>query len=150
LRLASPPARRLSCKTLGIKSTTRQAPFGMNALATTPQPLHEMVPVLLVLSFLLLAAVSLIARVFNWVAKKPVLNGSYLVLLLLLLSIAALTALSLFHPKVSLYGSRILGQGTAALVPAAVVSLILGRRFSRKKQQARQGIAGSRTQQGTG
>ncbi len=108
----------------------------MNPLDTTPQPLHQMVPVLLVLSFLLLAALSLIARVVNWLAKRPLLNGAYLALLLLLLSMAALTGLGLFHPKVTLYGSRMLGQGMAALIPAAAVSFFLGRRFSRKKRQS--------------
>jgi hypothetical protein len=104
----------------------------MNPLDTSPQPIHQMVPVLLLLSFILLVVVSLTCRLVNWVAKKPLTNGAHVAFGLLLLAMAALTAVSLFHPKVTLYGSRILGQGMAALIPATALSFYLGRRFSRR------------------
>ena len=108
----------------------------MNPLDPSPQPLHQMVPVLLTLSFILLALVSLIGRLVNWLARRPLMNAGYVVCALLLLAMAALTALSLFHPKVTLYGSRMLGQGTAALIPAAALSFYLGRRFSRQRRNS--------------
>jgi hypothetical protein len=107
----------------------------MNPLDTNPQPIHQMVPVLFILSFVLLALVSLVGRLVNKVAKKPIMNSGYVALGLLLLAITALTAVSLFHPKVTLYGSRMLGQGTAALLPAAALALYFGRRFSRRNKR---------------
>lgn len=109
----------------------------MNPLDANPQPLHQMVPVLFVLSFILLGLLSLIGGLLNRLAKRPLFNGAYAVLVLLLVGMCALVGLSLFHPKVTLYGSRMLGQGTAALLPATVVSFFLGRRFSRKAKQVR-------------
>lgn len=113
----------------------------MNPLDTSPQPIHQMALVLFVLAFVLLAAFALLGRVVNWLAKKPLVNGAYIAFFALLLSIVALTGLSLFHPSISLRGSRILGQSTAALVPATAIAFYLGRRASRKSKLAAKQVA---------
>lgn len=117
----------------------------MNPLDTSPQPIHQMVPVLFILSFILLAVASLIGRLVNWIAKKPLINSAYVAFGLLLLAMAALTAVSLLHPKVTLNGSRMLGQGTAALVPAVALSFYLGRRFARRKKTPTPNLASPET-----
>jgi hypothetical protein len=117
----------------------------MNPLDTSPQPIHQMVPVLFILSFVLLTVVSLIGRLVNWMTKKPLMNGAYVTFGLLLVAMAALTGVSLFHPKVTLYGSRILGQGMAALIPAAALSFYLGRRFGRRNKALAPALAAPET-----
>jgi hypothetical protein len=100
------------------------------------QPLHQMALVLFVLSFVAVAGLLLIARLVNLAAKRALLNGGYAALALLLVLMAALLGLSLFHPQITPQGSRILGQAMASLLPASLLAFFLGRGFQRRHKLA--------------
>lgn len=120
----------------------------MNPLDTNSQSVHEMVPVLFFFSFILLLVLSLFGRLVNRVMKRNVVNGAYIALVLLLLLVAVLLGLSLFHPKITLHGSRMLGQGMAALIPATALSFFLGRRFSQKKKPPQEQVLSTKVSVG--
>jgi hypothetical protein len=104
----------------------------MDPIATSPQPIHEMVPVLFVLSFVLLFGFLLGAKLVNWIARRPLLNGGSAFFWLLLTFVVGFAVYSSLDERITLRGHRIIGQATAALVPSLAVGFFLGRRFKKK------------------
>lgn len=118
----------------------------MDPLSSTPQPLHPMNIVFFIGSFVLLFAFIGVGRIANWFAKRPVFNASRLFFWLLLLLIVGFTIWAYTNEGITLQGFRLLGQATAALLPAVVVSFFLGRRF-RKKSISSNSVASNQTPQ---
>lgn len=100
----------------------------------SPQPVHEMVPVLAILSFVLLGLFALVAAILNRIRRKAWVNGSKLFFWLLLVAVMGFNVFSYTDDRITLQGHRIIGQVTFGLLPALVVSFLLGRRFTRKKR----------------
>lgn len=108
----------------------------MEPLATTPQPLHSMVLVLFVMSFVLLAASVLLGQVLNWILRRRLVNGAAVFFWLLLALVVGLTIFSFIHDRITLQGHRIIGQATAALAPSLALAFFLERRYRKKIRAA--------------
>lgn len=99
----------------------------------TPQPVHEMVPILAIFSFVLLGLLTLVAAVLNRFRRKPWVNGSKIFFWFLLTAVVGFNLYSYTDERITLQGHRIIGQATFGLLPALIVSFFLGRRFRRKQ-----------------
>jgi hypothetical protein len=106
----------------------------MEPLATSPQPIHSMVSVLFILSFVLLLGFLLAARLVNWTARRPLMNGGSAFFWLLLAFVVGFTVYSFVDERITLSGHRIIGQATVALVPSLAIGFFLGRRFKKRSR----------------